>query len=228
MVLLDLGLPDADGLEAVVRVRATLQRGAGLLADPKLLGRIAAASARATSLVHDLLDLTSVRLGQNLPIRTERIDLGPLVRQAVKEFQAGHPALRIDCAVDGSAIGFFDPARVSQVISNLLRNATQHGDANQPVEVSVAGRSREIELRIRNRGPAIPVELLPHLFKPLRRSTAANAADGSVGLGLFIVNEIARAHGGTVRVTSTECDGTTFVVTLARERPRVCGEALRE
>jgi phosphoserine phosphatase RsbU/P len=69
---------------------------------------------------------------------------------------------------------------------------------------------------VHNMGQPIPAELLPTLFEPMVRGTDVESVNRSVGLGLYIVSEIARAHRGVVRVTSSASEGTTFVVTMAR------------
>lgn len=65
-------------------------------------------------------------------------------------------------------------------------------------------------------GEPVPAAVLPKLFEPMVRGTDAESANRSVGLGLYIVSEIARAHGGEVRVTSSASEGTTFIATMAR------------
>ncbi|MFL5264941.1 MAG: sensor histidine kinase, partial [Anaeromyxobacteraceae bacterium] len=108
--------------------------------------------------------------------------------------------------------------RLAQVLSNLVGNALQHGGGT-PVQVALAGGEAEVVVTVHNGGPPVPAELLPEVFEPFRRGAAPRAEGGSVGLGLFIVREIVRAHGGAVEVHSSADAGTTFTVRLPRGVP---------
>lgn len=102
-----------------------------------------------------------------------------------------------------------DPERLSQVVENLVSNAIKHGTGD--VTVRVARDDAHVKLTVHNMGPPIPPDALPTLFEPFRRATPRS---GGFGLGLFIVDRIARAHGGTVSVASSATEGTTFTVRL--------------
>ena len=112
----------------------------------------------------------------------------------------------------------WDPARMSQTVSNLVGNALTHGERGAPVHVSVHGDEREVDLEVHNSGPPIPSDLLPVLFQPFRRGMLEDGTSWSLGLGLYIVDQIVAAHGGTVSVRSTAQEGTTFTVHLPRTR----------
>lgn len=101
---------------------------------------------------------------------------------------------------------YCDPARIQQLLSNLLKNALVHGARDQPVQVRARARDGEFEIGVSNGGPAIPPARLGQLFKPFWRASSQLASEG-LGLGLFIVAEIARSHGATLEVTSV--DGAT-------------------
>jgi signal transduction histidine kinase len=108
----------------------------------------------------------------------------------------------------------WDLARVGRIATNLIGNAVNHGNREGGVRVQLDGRAaEEVRLVVHNQG-AIPSEMLPRIFEPFRRGPERRC-DG-LGLGLFIVREIARAHGGDVSVTSTSSDGTRFEVRLPR------------
>jgi two-component system, sensor histidine kinase and response regulator len=102
-----------------------------------------------------------------------------------------------------------------QVISNLLGNALQHGRPEEPVGIRVDGREPGcVSIEVEN-GGEIPAGLLPSLFDPFRGSRSDNGRRGGLGLGLYIVREIVRAHGGEVTAASSR-GTTTFRVTLPR------------
>ncbi|HEX8796226.1 MAG TPA: HAMP domain-containing sensor histidine kinase, partial [Polyangiaceae bacterium] len=131
--------------------------------------------------------------------------------------QALHPdrEIQLDARVD--ARGRWEAAKLARVVSNLVGNALKH-TTEHSVRVQIDGDADTVTLSVHNRGPAIAVDVMPRLFEPFRRGHTS--AEG-VGLGLYIVREIVRAHEGTVEVRSTPEEGTTFSVTLPRceERP---------
>ena len=142
------------------------------------------------------------------------MDLDAACRAIVSETESARPRARIDTTSIGDTQGTWDQARVEQLLSNLVANAVDHGDGTVAVRISGEDSNRVI-LSVHNQGPPIPPERLPDVFDPFRRGE--DGGDG-LGLGLFIVREIVRAHEGTVEVAST-AQGTTFTVSLPREAP---------
>jgi signal transduction histidine kinase len=123
----------------------------------------------------------------------------------------------------GDGTGTWDGDRLSQVFSNLIANAGQHGEPEHPVQVSIDGTEADhVRIAIHNWG-AIPATLLPGLFEPLAGQARRRDSSGGLGLGLHIARELAKAHGGSIAVTSDETRGTTFTVTLPREAPTGAG-----
>jgi signal transduction histidine kinase len=92
----------------------------------------------------------------------------------------------------------------------------QHGTEKAPINVAARGAADEVVISVRNDGPVIPKEEVGLIFKPGRHTGPGTAQDEHLGLGLFIVDRIVAAHGGTVDVRSTKEDGTTFTVHLPR------------
>jgi signal transduction histidine kinase len=116
--------------------------------------------------------------------------------------------------VKGPCIGCWDRDRLAQICSNLIGNAIEHSSSpSSPIEVGVEKRSEHVELAVSNEGIPIPSSLLPELFDPYRRGRDATRAGGGLGLGLYIVQEIVRAHGGTVSAKS-DPRATVFRVSL--------------
>jgi signal transduction histidine kinase len=180
------------------------------------LARISSSAARMSSIIGDLLDLTRARSGAGIPIHKGRVDVAALCRRVLVEFEAGSEAVpAIGLETDGDLELEGDESRLAQVLSNLVGNALQHGGGSV-VEVRAAGERDSVVIAVRNRGPPIPADVLPHVFEPFRRGASGGGGrNGSVGLGLFIVSEIVKAHGGTVDVRS-DPGGTVFRVTLPR------------
>ena len=184
--------------------------------------QIATNAAVMGRMISDLLDYTRTRLGAGMPVSPAPMDLGSLCRQLYDEFRTAHPDRQIRFESDGDVKGDWDADRVRQAVSNLMGNAIQHGAASTAIDLSVKGKRSEVVVVIHNGGQPIPPGELPQIFDPLVRGSSAEHPKlnrpGSIGLGLYIAREIARSHGGSIGVTSTERDGTTFTVRLPRQR----------
>lgn len=185
------------------------------------IARIRSAAERAARLIRDLLDLTRARLGGGIPIQPRPTELRQVAQQVVDELEPSYPDRPISVEAAGDTRGLWDPDRVAQVIGNLVTNALKYGARGTPVTVRIAADGGEVRLSVHNLGAPIPTEIIPTLFEPGGRA-APDPTGRSVGLGLFIVDRIADAHGGRVEVRSAEEDGTTFIVWLPR-RPRAGG-----
>ena len=202
-------------------VHALLRRGD---LDPRtraVVLRIQSAVGRGIALIRDLLDFTSARRPGGIPIAPQPLDLHAVVAAAVQELVSAWPGREVRVTSAGDAVGSWDPARIEQLVQNLVSNALKYGDPERPVEVRTLGGARWVRIEVWNAGAPIDPALLPHVFEPLRRAARTGDVGGvrGVGLGLYIVDHIARAHGGTVDVVSAEQAGTTFVVRLPREPP---------
>ena len=169
-------------------------------------------------LIENLVDFTRTRLGQPLPIKPNLMDLEQICRQTVAEFRVAYPqhTIRLNC--QGELHGTGDATRMTQMLSNLLANAIEHGSQNTPITVKAYVDSDDIVLQIHNEGPPIPPSNLAAIFNPLARfGTQDKMVNANhLGLGLFIAREIVKAHSGQINATSTAQEGTTFVVRLPR------------
>ena len=105
---------------------------------------------------------------------------------------------------------------MQQLLGNLVVNAIHHGIPEGAVRVAVIGDTTDVRIEVSNRGPAIEGETLARLFEPLQRGTA-NERHPGMGLGLYIVREIAQGHGGTAEARSDDRE-TVFTVRLPRSR----------
>jgi signal transduction histidine kinase len=147
------------------------------------------------------------------------MDLAPLCRQLVAEVSASHPLGGLRFTARGDLRGQWDGDRISQVISNLLRNAIQHGAESEPVDLMVEDHGAEILLSVHNGGPAIPLSVQNRIFEPMMRHVGHERLDAGVGLGLYIASQVVLAHHGTLTVSSSESEGTTFTARLPRHPP---------
>ncbi len=168
-----------------------------------------ASAARMGELITNVMDFARSRLGGGMGVDRRPTDLGPVLVHAVDELRSAAPGRDIRTEIDLPGAVDCDPARVSQLLSNLLANAVVHGDASQPIVVSASVHDGLFELAVVNGGRPIPPELIAVLFQPFTREKARPSQNG-LGLGLFIASEIARAHDGTLNVKSSDAE-TRFV-----------------
>ncbi|WP_073559010.1 PAS domain-containing protein [Archangium sp. Cb G35] len=184
----------------------------------KAATRIRAAADRASRMIRDLLDFNQARM-RGLPVHCGPLDFHAHVLRVVREVRVAHPDRYIGFHASGEGQGQWDGDRLAQVVTNLVGNAIQHSPEGSSVRVSTRseGSSVLLEVHNENAGHSIPPEVLSHLFEPYRRGAEAGAGQGSLGLGLFITQEIVHAHDGSIHVHSTPEEGTTFTVRLPRQ-----------
>lgn len=189
--------------------------------ESKPLSRISSSGHRMMTMIEQLLDFTRARSGGGIELAPEQTDLAHLATEAVGELELSHPGVKVRSEIKGEQRGTWDPDRLLQVFSNLLANAAQHGVVEKGITLELDGTSADqVKVEIHNAG-AIPTSLMPLLFDPFRSTSHGRTARSrGLGLGLFIIREIVRAHGGTVEVSSTEAEGTTFTIRLPRQAPR--------
>ena len=193
-----------------------LARGDLTVNQQRALLRIGRSSERASRLVADLLDFTQARLGDGLRVTRAAIDLHETTAQTLDELAAAHPTRTIAHVRAGDGACVADAMRLAQVLTNLVANAMAYGDPASPVTVTSSVDDTSFALAVHNQGAPIPRELQESLFRPMTRGAHAVDRTRSVGLGLFIVREIARAHGGDATVVSTAENGTTFRAAFPR------------
>ena len=170
---------------------------------------------RIEHIVGDLLDLAREREGKGISVDPRPADLDAMCRQIIEEIEsiALGRKIRFDCEGDGR--GVWDEHRILQAISNLTSNAVKHGKPGTPVGVRLTGDESQVAVEVRNQG-AIPSDVLPRIFEPFRSGQHHGSRGEGLGLGLFIANAIAQAHGGKLDVDSSN-DTTVFRLVLPRE-----------
>jgi signal transduction histidine kinase len=169
-----------------------------------VLKRIASSAARMDRMVDQLLDLTRARLAGGIPVDLKAgTDLAQIASAVVEELLIAHPRARGSVDAPREVVSDCDPDRMSQVVSNLVANAIQHG-AGADVEVRVSNANASAILEVHNGGPPIAGDVLPRIFEPFRRGARSGAKQAQgLGLGLFIAQQIVFAHGGKIGVRST-------------------------
>jgi sigma-B regulation protein RsbU (phosphoserine phosphatase) len=199
---------------STIQLSATVLKGHELSPKGRLrVEAILRATRQSTRLIGDLLVFTQARLGGGLRVQPREIEPHAVVAEALDDLRVSFPGRRLEHAIAGTGRAVADPDRLSQLLGNLVGNAMSHGDPGGAVTVSSTVDDRALGLTVHNHGPAIPPEQLPTLFDAMTRGSSSGGLHG-VGLGLFIVREIARAHGGSVTAQSTAEEGTTISVVL--------------
>jgi len=188
--------------------------------ETKPLTSILSGGRRMTAMIEQLLDFTRARSGGGLPVVPRASSLLDLGVQAVSEVELAHPEWTIESVTHGDLRGTWDADRLLQLLINLVTNAGQHGTPGAPVQVVLDGMNAlQVRIEIHNAG-SVPEPLRHQLFEPFRSMRHSSDRSRGLGLGLFIVREIARGHGGSVEVRPQTGESTTFVVHLPRHCAR--------
>jgi signal transduction histidine kinase len=195
-----------------------LEEGELVDQNRELVSRIGQSARRMNQMVSDLLDFTRSELGGSaIPIARAPMDIGKMAQDVGAEVGTRYPAHVVKVETDGALDGSWDCARLTQALTNLVTNAVQHGAERSPIVVVARGTADEVAIAVRNDGAVIPKEDLGRIFKAGEQvKPDAVESDEHMGLGLFIVERIVAAHGGTVDVESTEAHGTIFTMHLPR------------
>ena len=179
----------------------------------KAMSRIEEESGRMGILVDDLLLLA--RLDQGRPLEREPVDLTALVEEGVDAARAVEPDRSIELSTPGPVVISGDPARLRQVVDNLLANVRTHTPSGTPAKVVLSTDGENAVLEVIDFGPGLPAEGRDRIFNRFFRADPSRSRDrGGAGLGLSIINAIVTAHGGTVSAHDTFPGGTTFRVEL--------------
>lgn len=173
--------------------------------ERETIKRLDRTATRMHRMIEQVMVVAQTLGGEIVPVSRAQVDLGELVTQVVHDTRpSGH---KIDVEITLTHKVFGDADKLNRLVDNLVVNAIRHGDGAIAIGVHRAGDMAA--LTVKNGGAPIPPELLDKLFDPYTRSRSSAGA----GLGLYIVKQLARAHGGSVAVSST-VEGTTFTVTL--------------
>ncbi len=186
-----------------------IQNGVELLRmkhpDPQalpLLQRMQRSVGRMTALVDDVVDFTRGRIGGGIALNMRHENaLATPFGQVVDELAELHRDVTIDLRMQPGVTLLCDAGRLSQLLSNLLKNAMVHGDASAPIVAAIGSDAGRFSIAVTNHGADLAPDVVAQLFKPFWRAPSRGAHEG-LGLGLYIVSEIARSHGGTMDVTS--------------------------
>ena len=182
-------------------------------ATDTLIRHILTSGRRAAQLVEDVLDFARGRMGSGIPLHLKDCqDLQAALQHVVSEVQSVHPQRLIQADIGDLRGVYGDRDRLAQLLSNLVANAIHHGSHDGAVQVTAQIEQNHFTLAVKNPGQ-IDALALPRLFEPYARPPK-DAPQAGLGLGLYIVKQIADAHGGQLKVSSCEQTGTQFTFSL--------------
>ncbi len=187
----------------------------------RILSRVVSSGERMGRMIDQLLDFTRARIGEGIPLGREEMDLATLAGDVVEEARATSSTSVLQLTSHGTTVGCWDRDRLSQILSNLVGNGLQHGDASGVIAIVINGNDPDrVSVSVENRG-AIPAQLMPVVFNPFRGTLQKLGKSKGLGLGLYVARQIALAHGGELEVESNARGMVVFTLRLPRQPPEV-------
>lgn len=171
--------------------------------DQKMVNIVQTGSKRMLEMINNIMDLARGRLGGGITINPESTDLEKLLQNISAELSVVWPETIIESSFQIDQQVYCDPARLSQMVSNLLSNAITHGSPSSPVLLQAVVNKKFWEVSVINSGKPISQSIMDHLFLPFHRNSDHSSSNG-LGLGLYIASEIAKAHNGQLTVKSDD------------------------
>ncbi|MBJ6982752.1 sensor histidine kinase [Luteimonas sp. MC1572] len=219
-----LGVLGHDLRSPLTAIMLTSEHIAGLAVDAplaKAAQRLIRSGESMNQLLDKLLVYNRSQFGIGFEITKEDIDLAQACRDEIEQLQAAMPATRIHFDGPDTMRGLFDAGSIREALANLVVNARKYGAEEAEIRVVLREDGAHAALAVANAGDPIPRETLDLMFEPLRRGgvSGGELEQASLGLGLFIVSQIVKAHAGSIRAESV--DGTTtFNLQLPRGMPQ--------
>lgn len=171
-----------------------------------------------TQLISDLLDISRIVTGK-MRLDVQRVELPTVIEAALESVRPAAEArgVRLQTAIEPITEPVYgDPARLQQVIWNLVSNGVKFTPKGGRVQIVLARVNSHVEIRVSDTGQGISPEFLPYMFERFRQADSSSAREhGGLGLGLALVKQLVEMHGGKVRAASDGLNqGATFVVEL--------------
>lgn len=216
-----LGMLGHDMRSPLQTIQMTATHLARLSAGEEVSGaarRLVRSGARMQALLEDMLDFNRTQLGLGIRVIPSPVDLAAVIAEELDQLRAAHKGREVELEVRGNVRAICDARRIQQLVGNLVGNAFKYGAPQSVVWVVVTADDHQLTIDVRNQGAAIAPSALRRIFGPLERGPDADNRTGSgdsLGLGLYIAREIAKAHAGDITARSDEAE-TVFTVRLPR------------
>ena len=185
-----------------------------------LVRRMVMESHRMASTIDDLLELSRIELGGEMDVSP--VDINDVARDAIERSQplANKRHVSVQCSpAEGNSTIMGDRFQILSAVGNLVDNAIKYSEDNAEVKVQIITSDSQVVIEVIDHGVGIPVASLDRIFERFYRVDRARSRDtGGTGLGLSIVRHVVTNHGGEVNVRSREGEGSTFSLTLPRQR----------
>ncbi|WP_342117154.1 sensor histidine kinase [Pseudoduganella sp. OTU4001] len=176
----------------------------------KLAERIVANAQRIEAMTRDLLDCMVFEVGERLPLHIEEFDLALLAYEVAQQTM-DHSNARVQIEFE-SVVGHWCRASLQRALENLMGNAIKYSAPGTPILLKVSSNELRVQLTVHNEGDPIPPEELESIFQVYRRARHGKCTKDGWGVGLPYARRVAESHGGSIIVTSTEAEGTTFMI----------------
>lgn len=181
--------------------------------ETKILEIINRSSLRMAEIINNIMDFARTRLGEGIIVNRQPIFLEPILQQVVEELRSIYPTRQIETVFEIEVPVLCDGPRIAQLLSNLVANAITHGYSDTPVQVFAIQKENIFEMKVCNKGPQIPADMVEKLFEPFTRESHRPSQNG-LGLGLYIAAQIAKAHKADLTATSSSIE-TCFIFQLS-------------
>jgi len=169
-----------------------------------IINRITAASHRMARLVSEVMDISKLQSGMDLSLDLLQIDCNKLIADMVDETMLAFPHAKLVFNAEGDGVIMADADRLSQVLTNLISNAVNHGEPGCPITIVSTKAEQRLNIVVSNFSDMLSEELLTDIFSPYKSGSGSGGRNkNGLGLGLHIAREIIQGHGGDISVSQT-------------------------
>lgn len=208
---------DLRGPLTSIRISAQhLLRKQKIESPERIYQRIINSAERADEMIQDLLDVSLIRSGQNIPVSFEYCNLNEIILDVLEEFRLMYGD-RFKLICNESFSGFWSYNGLKRVFENLITNAVKYGAVDAPIIIYLSRDNNSVHIEVQNSllGKPLTEEEIKNLFEPFQRLKRAKASGkAGWGLGLTLVKGLIQSHCGTIELKSSEKSGTIFIITL--------------
>ncbi len=206
-------------LKASLQLLVRMRENPNTLLFPKVIDQASRSMDKITELVDDLLNVSKINQG-HVGLKKSWFNLGDMLEKCCLHVrESGSHELVLEG--DTSLMVFADEHRIDQVVVNLVNNAVKYAPDSKRIFLGIKASGESVKISVRDNGPGIPADKLPHLFDRYFRADEMGTQVSGLGLGLFICADIVQRHGGEIGVDSEPGQGSNFFFTLPLDKNEV-------